>query len=75
MTIGSFGSRECVSTLNYPRCIYYCYQYVRRSARALKRCEISATPQLTNRIDHPAAVVDTTNVIHALNTAAYHNSG
>ena len=31
--------------------------------------------QLTDRIDRQAAVVDTTNVIHALNTSAYHNSG
>jgi len=33
-----------------------------------------STSQMTVRIDHQAAVVDTTNVIHALNTSAYHNS-
>jgi len=37
--------------------------------------DYSEASQLTNRIDHQAAVVDTINVIHALNLSAYHNCG
>ena len=36
--------------------------------------DYSEASQLTNRIDRQATV-DTINVIHALNTSAYHNSG
>jgi len=37
--------------------------------------DCSKVSQMTNRVDCQAAVVETTNVIHTLNTSAYHNSG